>query len=121
MTTPPRGRSAQRTVESAIRLALINALSDAADVISADLAPGSVVVRMSGSDPEFDVALPSASTGTEPTLLLPERETRDPDGADLDDEPLPGSVCACQHRSRPASTRWPTVSRSPPTRGCCAP
>ena len=75
-------------VESAIRLALINALSDAADTISADLAPGSVVVRMSGSDPEFDVLLPSASTANEPTLLLPEPAATEADGSDLDDEPV---------------------------------
>src|SRR5215218_4031524 len=56
-------------VESATRLALISALSDAAGVISAELAPSSVELRMSGDDPEFVVTVSSPSR--EPALLLP--------------------------------------------------
>lgn len=89
-------------LEATTRLALINALSDAADTISADLAPGSVVLRMSGPRPEFEVSLPNTGDATEPTLLLPERdEPPEPDVLDLDDEPvarislrLPASVKA---------------------------
>lgn len=44
------------TMESAIRLALLEALSAAADEISRELAPGSVQVRLRGRDPEFVVA-----------------------------------------------------------------
>ena len=44
-------------IESSTRLALIQALSDAASTISAELAPSSVEVRMVGQDPEFVVSV----------------------------------------------------------------
>ena len=43
-------------LESAIRLALLEALSEAAELITRDLAPGSVDVRLRGRDPEFTVS-----------------------------------------------------------------
>jgi len=43
------------SMESAIRLALLEALSAAADEITRDLAPGSVQVRLRGRDPVFVV------------------------------------------------------------------
>jgi hypothetical protein len=43
-------------LESAIRLALLEALSEAAQQITRDLAPGSVDVRLRGRDPEFSVS-----------------------------------------------------------------
>ncbi|WP_406278391.1 hypothetical protein OH799_10030 [Nocardia sp. NBC_00881] len=46
------------TLNSATRLALLNALSDAADEITRDLAPGSVEVRLRGVDPTFVVTPP---------------------------------------------------------------
>ena len=73
-------------IESATRLALIQALSDAAGTISAELAPTSVEVRMSGQDPDFVVSVPP--TQTEPTLLLPPSEEPVDDEAALDEEPL---------------------------------
>ena len=42
-------------LESSIRLALLEALSEAADLITRDVAPGSVEVRLRGRDPEFSV------------------------------------------------------------------
>lgn len=42
-------------LESAIRLALLEALSEAAEQITRELAPGSVEVRLRGRDPEFHV------------------------------------------------------------------
>ena len=67
--------------------------------ISADLAPGSVELRMSGSDPEFVVSTPSR--GTEPTLLLPPPDDEQAAEIDPDEEPvarislrLPASVKA---------------------------
>ncbi|WP_410677167.1 hypothetical protein [Amycolatopsis sp. cmx-4-68] len=45
-------------MESAIRLALLEVLSAAADEITRDLAPGSVEVRLRGRDPQFVVAAP---------------------------------------------------------------
>lgn len=75
------------SVESSTRLALIAALSDAASTISAELAPASVEVRMSGGDPEFAVSVPR--TDTEPTLLPPPADAEalgEPVGLDADDE-----------------------------------
>ena len=46
-------------LEAATRLVLLEALSAAADEITRELAPGSVEVRLRGSDPEFVVTLPS--------------------------------------------------------------
>ena len=43
-------------LESAIRLALLEALSEAAEQITRELAPGSVEVRLRGRDPEFTVS-----------------------------------------------------------------
>lgn len=42
-------------LESAARLVLLDALSDAADEITRELAPGTVEVRFRGGDPEFVV------------------------------------------------------------------
>ncbi|WP_020525114.1 hypothetical protein [Catelliglobosispora koreensis] len=47
-------------LESAIRLTLLSALSNAADEITRELAPGSVDLRLRGLDPSFVVALPQA-------------------------------------------------------------
>jgi hypothetical protein len=44
---------------SALRLALLNALSAAADEITRDLAPGSVEVRLRAGDPTFAVTMPA--------------------------------------------------------------
>lgn len=45
-------------LDAAVRLVLLDALSAAAGEISAELAPGSVDVRLRGGDPEFVVAVP---------------------------------------------------------------
>jgi hypothetical protein len=45
-------------LESAIRLALLEALSAAAEEITGELAPRSVEVRLRGRDPEFIVSVP---------------------------------------------------------------
>ena len=73
-------------IESSTRLALIQALSDAAGTISAELAPASVEVRMAGQDPEFVVSVPSV--GAEPTMLVPPDEQPPPEEPELDEEPL---------------------------------
>jgi hypothetical protein len=46
-------------IDSAVRLALLEAISAAADEITLDLAPGSVEVRLRGRDPEFAVTIPT--------------------------------------------------------------
>src|SRR6187200_3731636 len=59
-------------IESSTRLALIQALSDAAGNISAEIAPSSVELRIVGQDPEFVVSIQTSQS--EPTLLMPEPE-----------------------------------------------
>jgi hypothetical protein len=73
-------------IESSTRLALIQSLSDAAQTISAELAPASVEVRMSGQDPDFVVSVPPSSA--EPTMLLPPEDEPVADEPELDEEPL---------------------------------
>lgn len=46
------------SLESAIRMTLLDALSAAADEITRDLAPGSVELRLRGRDPSFVVTSP---------------------------------------------------------------
>jgi len=48
------------SLESAIRMTLLEALSAAADEITRDLAPGSVELRLRGRDPDFVVTAPPA-------------------------------------------------------------
>ena len=72
-------------VEASTRLALIRALSDAAAQISAETAPTSVELRMSGPDPELVVLVPAPSP--EPTLLLPDDFPPYPAQTDADTTP----------------------------------
>ena len=48
------------SLESAIRMTLLDALSAAADEITRELAPGSVELRLRGRDPDFVVTAPPA-------------------------------------------------------------
>ncbi|GIG61813.1 hypothetical protein Lfu02_61850 [Longispora fulva] len=69
-------------LESAFRLALLDALSAAADEITLDLAPGSVELRLRGREPSFVVTPPPA----EPAPEAPGRATGVPPiVADLDE------------------------------------
>jgi hypothetical protein len=64
-------------LESSIRLALLEALSEAAEQITRDLAPGSVDVRLRGRDPEFTVSsgLEDGAELSEPAFVVaPESE-----------------------------------------------
>jgi hypothetical protein len=58
-------------LESATRLALLEALSAAADEITRELAPGAVEVRLRGRDPEFVVALPPTDQPPPPSSSSP--------------------------------------------------
>jgi hypothetical protein len=60
-------------LESAIRLALLEALSEAAEQITRELAPGSVHVRLRGRDPEFTVSGVEEVADT-PAYVAPESE-----------------------------------------------
>ncbi|ART70977.1 histidine kinase [Mycobacterium dioxanotrophicus] len=55
-------------LDSALRLALLEALSEAAEQITRELAPGAVQVRLNGRDPEFAVELPEPA---EPAMSPP--------------------------------------------------
>ncbi|MGZ4185572.1 MAG: YlcI/YnfO family protein [Solirubrobacteraceae bacterium] len=54
-------------LESAVRLTLLDALSAAAAEITSELAPGSVELRLRGSEPDFVVTVPPADIAGEPT------------------------------------------------------
>ncbi|PJK21524.1 histidine kinase [Mycolicibacterium goodii] len=71
-------------LESALRLALLEALSEAAELITRELAPGSVHVRLSGRDPEFAVqpAEPEPAPVSAIDVAGPELGSR---GRDTDD------------------------------------
>src|SRR5512132_1200686 len=57
-------------LESAARLVLLEALSDAAAEITRELAPGSVDVRLRGRDPDLVVNAPPPPTADEDTRDL---------------------------------------------------
>lgn len=67
------------SLESAIRMTLLDALSAAADEITRDLAPGSVELRLRGRDPNFVVTAPPA----EPTEAAAEDKPAAVDGGTL--------------------------------------
>jgi hypothetical protein len=69
-------------LESAIRLALLDALSAAADEITRELAPGAVELRLRAGDPEFVVA---AAPSPEPADTAREPLAPPPPPPDADD------------------------------------
>ncbi|SDK84268.1 hypothetical protein [Nonomuraea jiangxiensis] len=66
------------TLEAATRLAMLEALSAAADEITQDLAPGSVEVRLRGRDPDFVVTRPPSSRSLEEEEIEVGRAERPP-------------------------------------------
>lgn len=79
---PDARAAAERLVaalDAAARLALMDALTAAAEEITAELAPGSVDVRLRGREPQFVVTAPAAP---EPPLPPPPPE---PPALDADD------------------------------------
>ena len=58
-------------LQAATRLALLDALSEAAAEITRELAPGSVDLRLRNREPSFVVTLPPAEPGTEPVAAPP--------------------------------------------------
>ncbi|MEU4312458.1 YlcI/YnfO family protein [Nocardia sp. NPDC024068] len=55
------------SLESAIRMTLLETLAAAADEITVDLAPGSVELRLRGRDPDFVVTAPPAERAGDTT------------------------------------------------------
>ena len=60
------------SLESATRLVLLEALSEAAAEITREIAPGSVEVRLRGRDPEFAVTRAPESEFAEVAAVVPE-------------------------------------------------
>jgi hypothetical protein len=75
------------SLESAIRMTLLDALSAAVDEITRDLAPGSVELRLRGRDPNFVVTAPPA----EPIEEAAEDDPATADGGTLIAEDGPSS------------------------------
>ena len=71
-------------LDSAVRLTLLEALSAAADEITRDLAPGSVELRLRGSEPSFIVTAPPADDSFAGSAL-PAAPVAPPPVADADD------------------------------------
>jgi hypothetical protein len=67
-------------LESAIRLAILEALSDAAEEITRELAPASVDVRLRGRDPQFAVTPAPGDPMSEPPALTSSPESDDDGG-----------------------------------------
>ena len=68
-------------LESAARLALLDALSAATDEITRDLAPGSVELRLRGREPSFVVTPPPDFAGTDiPAMTAGQAGPGRPDG-----------------------------------------
>ena len=55
-------------LDSSIRLAMLEALSDAAEQITRELAPASVEVRLRGRDPEFTINAAAPETHEPPVI-----------------------------------------------------
>ena len=106
-------------LESSVRLALLSALSQAAEEITGQLAPGAVDVRLRGSDLGFAVTHPPAepaagpaADAAAPSAARRRRSTRAARSA---------SRCGCPSSSSPASTRPPRASASRSTPGSSGP
>ena len=61
-------------LDSAIRLALLEAISEAGELITRELAPGSVDVKLRGRDPEFAVTTAGDEAPAAPVLTRPDLE-----------------------------------------------
>jgi hypothetical protein len=67
-------------LETAARLVLLEALAQAAEEISLELAPGSVEVRLRGRDPEFVVSVPEAGSLPATPAMAPPVQADDDGG-----------------------------------------
>jgi hypothetical protein len=77
------------SLESAIRMTLLDALSAATDEITQDLAPGSVELRLRGRDPQFVVTAPPAEPV--PAAAADDPAESGPEGSPLFAEDGPSS------------------------------
>jgi hypothetical protein len=70
-------------LDPAMRLALMDALSQAAAEITSELAVGSVDVRLRGREPQFVVDVPSSPMPLEPTVAPAPAPADEPDDGDV--------------------------------------
>ncbi|MCB7135547.1 toxin-antitoxin system HicB family antitoxin [Cellulosimicrobium marinum] len=91
------------SLDAAARLMLLDALSDAAGEISAELAPGSVDIRLRGGSPEFVVAAPSAPPGPPTAVDQPPAPT----SASAADVPASGAADGDRGESVRTTLRLP--------------
>ncbi|GAB19660.1 hypothetical protein GOEFS_092_00850 [Gordonia effusa NBRC 100432] len=75
------GERLTASLDSAVRLVLLDALSTAAGEITSELAPGSVEVRLHGRDPEFVVTAPPTPTAPSDDVITTAKSVS-PDVAD---------------------------------------
>ncbi len=83
-------RAAQRliaTLDDSVRLMLLDVLADAAADITRELAPGSVELRLRGSEPEFVVTTPRASAAASAPAAAPASAREWGDGGPADETP----------------------------------
>jgi hypothetical protein len=121
-------------LESAFRLALLDALAAAADEITRDLAPGSVQLRLSGREPSFVVTPPADEAAAVPVappppadddtavarinLRLPDQlkarieEAAGRDGLSVNAWLVRAASAAVQGGAAPAASRAPRGSQS---------
>ena len=102
-------------MESAVRLALLDALAAAADEITRDLAPGSVQMRLRDREPSFIVTVPPPDD-----IPLAAAGTRHA-GCRTTRARSPGSTCDCPISSRAGSKRPPPATACPSTPGWSGP
>src|ERR1700761_306615 len=96
-------------LDSATRLVLLDALSAAAGVITRDMEPGSVDLRLGGRGPRLVGPSPPPPTPSRPTRRQPPPRPRP---RTTGTRPWSGSTCGCPSTSRAG---W----RKPPVRPAC--
>ncbi|WP_455603966.1 hypothetical protein [Cellulosimicrobium funkei] len=104
-------------LDAAVRLVLLDALSAAAGEISAELAPGSVDVRLRGGAPEFVVAVPAVAPAAPTEALVPASTPAAPAGpparAPCPSPSGPGAPAPPGHRPPPGRSTPPGHHRPP--------
>ena len=88
-------------LDAAVRLTLLEALSAAAEEISAELAPGSVDVRLRGGAAGFVVTPPPRPPLGPPTTQWPRPSRCGCPSPRATTPPWSGSTCGCPPTSRP--------------------
>ena len=110
--------SAIATLDDSVRLMLLDVLAAAAADIMRELAPGSVELRLRGSEPEFVVTMPARPRqrrrlGARRGSSGPADEAPGGDMAPGGGRARRGSTCGCPSSSRHGSSRPPSMRACP--------